>query len=75
MSVLMIGNTRYSPARAAQVREAGNVDATHSAVAGDVAVYVDSMTEANALIEAWPEVMAAVNDKVVEILARGEGNG
>jgi hypothetical protein len=69
----MIGRVRYSPARGVMVREPGEVTNVHSAVSGNVAVYVDSLTESRAVIAAWDEIIEAANEKVKEILSRMEG--
>lgn len=69
----MIGRVRYSPARGVMVREPGEVTNVHSAVSGNVAVYVDSLTESRAVIAAWDEIIEAANQKVKEILSRMEG--
>ncbi len=66
----MIGQVRYTPARGVMVREPGESTEVHSAVSGNVAVYVDSVTQSRAIIAAWDEIIAAANEKVVEILAR-----
>jgi hypothetical protein len=55
------------------VREPGEVTNVHSAVSGNVAVYVDSLTESRAVIAAWDEIIEAANQKVKEILSRMEG--
>lgn len=65
-----IGRVRFTEARAVQVREAGDVKAVHSAVYGTVAVYTDTLTETQSLIDNWNEVMQAVNQKIVEIISR-----
>lgn len=71
----MIGRVRYSPARGVQVREPGEIKNTHSAVSGSIAVYADSMTESQAIIAAWDEIMTAANEKALEILSRNSPEG
>lgn len=66
----MIGVIRYSPARGVMVREPGEVTNVHSAVSGTVAVYTETLTQSQALINAWDEIIAAANEKAVEILSR-----
>lgn len=66
----MIGKIRYTQARGVMVREPGDITNVHSAVSGSVNVYVDTLTESRAVIAAWDEIIAAANEKVVEILAR-----
>ena len=64
-----IGALHYSDARAVQVREPENVNSVHSAVHGDVAVYSDNRLQTQALLDGWPEIMAAAAAKANEILA------
>jgi hypothetical protein len=63
----VIGNIHYSPARAVQVRDDERVP--HNAVYGSVAVYSDMRHLTDALIAGWPEIMAAADAKVAEIIA------
>lgn len=67
-----IGRIRYTEARAVQVREPDDIKQTHSAVHGSVAVYTDSITEAQVIITGWSEIMQAMNEKVVEIILRNK---
>lgn len=71
----MIGVIRYSPARGVMVREPGEVTSVHSAVSGTVAVYTETLTQSQALISAWDEIIAAANEKAVEILSRVPAEG
>lgn len=65
-----IGRVRYTEPRGVQVREPDDVKQMHSAVHGSVAVYTDSLTEAQVIIAGWSEIMQAVNQKVVELILR-----
>lgn len=64
-----IGPLHYSDPRAAQVREPEDLDTVHSAVHGEIAVYVDNRNEGNAIIAGWADIMAAASAKAEEILA------
>lgn len=74
-----IGKIRYSLPRGAQVREPDNIKETHSAVHGTLAVYTETMTETQLIIDNWQEIITAASAKVDDILARNavpaEGNG
>lgn len=63
-----IGPVHYDQPRAVKVREPENLGAIHSAVHGAVAIYVESVTEAQAVMSAWPIIMQAAADKTVEVL-------
>jgi hypothetical protein len=52
------------------VREPGDVKNTHSAVSGSIAIYADSLTESQAIIDAWDEIITAANEKALEVLSR-----
>ena len=65
-----IGRVRFTLPRAVQVREPGDVKETHSAVHGTIAVYTDSMTETNSVIDNWEEIIHAMGEKINEIILR-----
>lgn len=67
---MKIGCVRYNPARGVQVREEGNLDEMHSAVSGTIAVYTDSLTETQKILNGWDEIMQVISDKAHEILSR-----
>ena len=50
---------QYSSARSVRVREPEDSSKQHSAVYGSLAVYVDSITESQAVIDAWPKIVEA----------------
>ena len=71
-----IGPLHYSDPRAAQVREPEDLNETHAAVHGDIAIYVDTRNETHALLDRWEEIMRAASLKAEEILGEVvEGNG
>lgn len=74
-----IGKIRYSLPRGVQVREPENIKETHSAVHGTLAVYTDSVTETQLIIDNWQQIVTAASAKVDEILANNvvptESNG
>lgn len=73
-----IGPLHYSDPRAAQVREPEDLNSTHAAVHGDVAIYVDTRNQTHAILDHWGEIMQAASTKAQEILAsvdNGNGNG
>ena len=71
-----IGPLHYSDPRAAQVREPEDLNSTHAAVHGDVAIYVDTRNQTHAIIDGWNEIMEAASAKAQEILASVDnGNG
>ena len=55
----VIGPIQYSSARSVRVREPEDPSKQHSAVYGSLAVYVDSITESQAVIDAWPKIVEA----------------
>jgi hypothetical protein len=63
-----IGPLYYDEPRAVKVRDPENLDDIHSAVHGAISIYVDSVTEGHAIIEAWPQIMQAASDKAQEVL-------
>lgn len=71
-----IGNLYYSDARAVQIAgkyiEGGAPDdkTPHNAVHGDFNILTNSMSEAQKIMLAWPEIMQAVFLKVSEIVGR-----
>lgn len=69
----MIGRVRYSPARGVQVYEEGDLNQMHSAVSGDIAVYTDTLTETQYVLQCWDEIITAANEKVQEIVSRMNG--
>ena len=70
-----LGPLHYSDPRAAQVREPENLNETHAAVHGDVAIYVDTRNETHAILDGWNEIMQAASDKAQEILNALPENG
>ena len=59
----------FDEPRAVQVRDPAGSNTFHSAVNGGINVYVDTMIEAQGVIQAWPVIMQAAADKANEILA------
>jgi len=70
MATPQIGRVRYTLPRAVRDREGDTMTDTHSAVNSTLAVYTDTMTETQALMNNWEEVMHAVGEKVNEIILR-----
>lgn len=70
---MQIGRVRYNPARGVQIREENDLSQMHSAVSGQIAVYTDSFTETQFILENWDEIIQAANDKVAEIVGRMNG--
>lgn len=76
-----IGNTYYSDPRAVQIAgkylEGGEPDdkTPHSAVHGDFNFLTNSFAEAQALMNAWPEIMQNLHDmaqKILEAIPKSE---
>jgi hypothetical protein len=63
------GRTEYSPARALKTRVDG-VDDVRAMVSGSLNIYTDTMIQAQVLINEWPNIAEAVNQKVEEIFAQ-----
>ena len=76
-----IGNVNYSDPRAVQVAgkyiDGGDPEdkTPHSAVKGYLVVLTDTMTDANVLIDNWHRIVAAVNDRVEQLLTEANGDG
>jgi hypothetical protein len=51
------------------VRDPEDSNKPHSAVHGAMAIYVDSITEGNAVIAAWPVIIQAAADRAREVIA------
>jgi hypothetical protein len=64
-----IGRTEFSPARALQTR-VGGVDDVRAMVSGSLNIYTDTMIQAQVLINEWPNIAEAVNQKVEEMFAQ-----
>lgn len=66
------GNVAYSDPRAVMVKAKGDiVDITgepHSAVSGNFVVLTNSITQANTVIERWPDIMAELTETINNIL-------
>lgn len=56
--------------RAVNVRQGDAMTDTHSAVHGTVAVYTDTLTETQAILANWEEVIHAIGEKINEIILR-----
>lgn len=69
---LPVGRVRFTLPRAVQVREPDEVKVQHSAVHGTIAIYTDSISEAQTVIDRWEDIMQAVNEKVTEMLSPTE---
>ena len=59
------GRVRYDAARAVRYRDG---DDMHSAVHAPIFISVNSLTEADKIIKAWPDLMEALKLKVDDIL-------
>lgn len=70
MPTPQIGRVRYVLPRAVNVRQGDGMTDTHSAVHGTVAVYTDTMTETQAIMANWEEVIHAIGEKINEIILR-----
>ena len=70
-----LNSIAYSDPRAVMVKAVGEtVDISgepHSAVSGNVVILTESMTDAQKLIKHWPRVIAAVSDRIDELLKEG----
>lgn len=66
----VVGPIQYSSARSVRVREPEDPSKQHSAVYGSLAVYVDSLTESQAVIDAWPRIVAAAADVAQSVLEK-----
>lgn len=64
-----VGRVHPSEPRAVKVRNNLDVSDIHSAVTGTMNIYTQSYLEAQAIINAWDEITAAVDAKVTEIFA------
>lgn len=70
MPTPQIGRVRYVLPRAVNVRQGDAMTDTHSAVHGTVAVYTDTLTETQAILANWEEVIHAIGEKINEIILR-----
>lgn len=70
MPTPQIGRVRYVLPRAVNVRQGDTMTETHSAVHGTVAVYTDTLTETQAILANWEEVIHAIGEKINEIILR-----
>lgn len=61
---------QYSSARSVRVREPEDPSKQHSAVYGSLAIYVESLTESRAVIDAWPRIVAAAADVAQSVLEK-----
>ena len=60
----------FDQPRAVKVREPDDVSSLHSAVSGRIHVYVETKTEADAILAAWRVIMQTAADKANEILTQ-----
>jgi hypothetical protein len=51
------------------VREPEDLENVHSAIHGEVNIYVDTQTEAAAVLAAWPVIMQHLADKTNQIVS------
>jgi len=67
-----IGAVHYELPRGGFAREDPIVynSPKHSVVRSSIVVYVDNITQANALMSRWDEIMKAASDKVDEIFSQ-----
>lgn len=63
------GPMQFSAPRGVQVRPPDNLNKMQNAVYGSIAVYTETLTESKAVIDAWPEIMAAASAAASEVLA------
>ena len=63
-----INPIHFDVPRAVKVREPEELQSIHSAVSGRIHVYVDTHTEAQAILSAWRVIIQAAADKANEIL-------
>jgi hypothetical protein len=63
-----IGPLRYNQPRGVRIVEPEHPEETHSAIFSGVHLLVNSQTEANAILSAYPVIMQATADKAQEIL-------
>ena len=59
---------QYSSARSVRVREPEDPSKQHSAVYGSLAIYVDTLTESQAVIDAWPRIVEAAAEVARSVL-------
>lgn len=65
-----MGPLQFSEARAVRVKEPEENPKNHSAVYGSLAIYVDTLTESQAVIDAWPRIVAAAADVAQSVLEK-----
>jgi hypothetical protein len=58
----------FDQPRAVQVRDPADTNNFHSAVNGGINVYVNTLVEAQGVIDAWTDIMQAAADKANEVL-------
>ena len=64
----VIDPIQYSSARSVRVREPEDPSKQHSAVYGSLAIYVDSLTESQAVIDAWPKIVEAAAEAARSVI-------
>lgn len=69
-----VGRIHYSQPRAAMVREEGHLTKIHSAIHGDLNIYVSSHTEAQKILDNWQFLMIALNQAVEKIITPAKSN-
>lgn len=69
-----VGPVHYSAPRAVMVRDPESTGGIHSAVESPLIIYTDTVTQAQAIINGWQDIMAAAANVAQEILRSVEGN-
>lgn len=65
-----VGRIRYTDPRAVKVRAENNVSEIHSSVYTTLAIYTNTQTETQVILDNWDEIVSAIDVKVNEVVTR-----